>query len=177
MENKKNIRKVTEYSYARKSIEKQIRLRREILLEDNYITWLVEFIKKYKGFTDYDLMPNKEGISEKDYQNIEKLKELYKIIEEYDSNNGNKGRYHDSTIVFVLYYKETYFEIGFSLPPMGYIFVNISKTTTDAINFEDVVINIKKSLLKKKNKFNIPNDLLSEENYKKWVEQLNSQNH
>lgn len=147
MKKNDNISKMRQYlEIEKQKTELRKKKIKEIVLNNNYIEWLVDFSKKYPQFRDSDSVNNR-NISERDLENIKDLYFLYECISQYASNN---YIYPSIDSDFVEYYKIQYNNIGFEVGIMtgqGIIcfYERVNDVTNEFIDFNDIILNKKQA--------------------------------
>jgi hypothetical protein len=120
--------------------EESFKTKKEILSGNEYIIWLIEFIKKHKTVTNSS-DDNHNNFSEAERENIKNLDDFFGIIADYCNENLIEGVYNSEVqeLVYIVCYKTEYFEIGVSVGQGAYNFVSTSEENINAVNFEDIL--------------------------------------
>lgn len=100
----------------------------ELLINDEYMKWLQEFILKYSRFCNTDWDYNSEKISELDYHYIRKLPSFFLLVENYARRNyiniadDESSKYCE---YYIIKNHDIYYEIGLVVGKGGFFYCQV----------------------------------------------------
>ena len=132
--------------------------KKELISNNNFISWLEQFTLKYNDFTDDDWLYKPDELSEVDTRNVGKLGLFFEALSDYCHkyyiNIDSNEMYEDECIN--IRHNGIGYQLGLVVGQGAYIYVNRKTPEDNAIEFMDIVNDIppsdfeaKKDLLKK----------------------------
>lgn len=136
--------------------EEAKKIENEIRSSTEYICWLRDVLKEYKGVDDFEIVYKKDELEEKTYENICILSYFYSIIEEYWKKYNISPAYIEDNFrvpVYRLFYEGFYFEICKINYLEGYVAVWRTEEDHKAINYKDIMEDKEPKDYKERDKF------------------------
>lgn len=119
--------------------------KKKILSNNDYINWIIDFIKIHGDFSDEDWLYSEENLSEGDEENVKNLSLFFDVINEYAERNYIYPTSTRFNVTYCIKYNDYGLEVGIS-PGQGCICycnkVEIDDEST-FIDFNDVLTNKK----------------------------------
>lgn len=94
------------------ALNKSENLQKEILIDEDYMSWLENFTETQLQFDDQDFVSHDNNILEVDKRHIEKLHLLYKMIEDYAKENFFFPKKDAQGIIYTIIHNDIVYEIG-----------------------------------------------------------------
>lgn len=122
----------------------------DMLSNETYMNWLINFTNESMGFTDNDWLYRKDEISEFDLNNVKKLYILYDILEDYAEKNNIEATPCDFGNLYNFIYNDICFEIGIMVGQGTLFFASRKEFNKELtyINYNDIKLNKEKQLVK-----------------------------
>lgn len=139
MNNANNQEKFKEWAtqYAKHIDESNLRIS-EIIANEEYINWLLNFTSEYEIFSDDSWLYCPEEISQYDYEKVSHLCNFFEAVESYANMNYLAANETQFGHTYSIAYKDVFLEVGVAVGQGTTFYISRKNEATSAIAFSDI---------------------------------------